>query len=344
MLDRILSTVMALSLAFLVWLYARSRDQEMLDNMPIPVQITLAQGQADLFLLDVIDPSQITASFTGPPARIRELRGMLQRGEVQVNVKYVVPEERQRERRYSDTVQIQAADVQVPPGVTTVLAEGRNRIAVTLHRLVERHVPVRFEYAADERLGAVTFEPVKVLVRGPQELLDRLRSRAGTAAQSAYAIPTQPFLVTLPLENSSPAQPISLPAVSLVQEIDGRPVRVTPAEVVPRITIQPQQQTFEPEVPIRFLCPDNFPMRPQFLGGERTGKIKIRISGNTLEDPASTIAYIDLTRKKFEPGLQQNEPLQLQLPKGFHLAQDQPRPVPFKLVPIENRLEIAPGP
>ena len=40
MLDRILSSLVALSLALMVWLYLRSRDHEMLDDVPIPVQIS----------------------------------------------------------------------------------------------------------------------------------------------------------------------------------------------------------------------------------------------------------------------------------------------------------------
>ena len=47
MIDRILSVVVALSLALLVWLYARSRDQEMLDNVTVPVQVILSPRQAD---------------------------------------------------------------------------------------------------------------------------------------------------------------------------------------------------------------------------------------------------------------------------------------------------------
>src|SRR6185437_5647302 len=52
MFDRMLSLVVALSLALLVWLYARSRDQEVLDNVPVPVQVTLAPDQAELYQLE----------------------------------------------------------------------------------------------------------------------------------------------------------------------------------------------------------------------------------------------------------------------------------------------------
>src|SRR6516164_3720459 len=97
MVDRIVSLVVALSLALLVWLYARSRDQEILDNVPIPVQISLPSGQTDHYLLEVTGPSQVTMSFTGPSSRIHELRGMLQRGEMEIHVTVSVPDDVQED-------------------------------------------------------------------------------------------------------------------------------------------------------------------------------------------------------------------------------------------------------
>src|SRR6266511_4197863 len=144
MLDRIISALVALSLAFLVWLYARSRDQEILDNVPVPVEVTLARHQAEQFSLEVTGSCQVPVSFAGPPPRIRELRSMLQRGELQIEVTLTVPEDRQNEGRYLDTVRVEAGDVHPPPGVTPLVVEGRNRIPVTVHRLVERQLPVRF--------------------------------------------------------------------------------------------------------------------------------------------------------------------------------------------------------
>src|SRR5439155_14775335 len=101
MIDRILSSLVALSLALLVWLYARSRDQELLDNTPIPVRITLPTDLEDQYHLELSGPSQVLASFTGPPLRIRELRGILQRNELSVDVTLTIPEERLSESRYS---------------------------------------------------------------------------------------------------------------------------------------------------------------------------------------------------------------------------------------------------
>ena len=78
MADRLTSALIALSLAILVWLYARNRDQEMVDNVPVPVQIVLSPTQAEQYDLEVAGPSQVVASFAGPPSRIRELRSWLQ--------------------------------------------------------------------------------------------------------------------------------------------------------------------------------------------------------------------------------------------------------------------------
>jgi hypothetical protein len=324
MLDRFLSALVALSLAFLVWLYIRSRDEEILDNVPIPVQVMLAAGQADNYSLEVNGPSQVTVAFSGPPARIRELRGLLQRGEVRVDVTLTVPEDRQNESRYHDTVRIDAADVHVPPGVSPMVVEGRNRIPVTLYRIVERRLPVRLDQSLEDRVSQAKVEPATVLVRGPQEVLDRVR-----------AIPTQPYLMPSP-RSEGPTAPESLLVgpIPLVEEIDGRPVRAAPPSVMARLTLQPRQRVYElTDVPVHFLTPVPFPLRPSFLGDGRDGKITIRVTGPAKEEPV-VHAYIDLTRKTFNPGLNE-EPVQLQLPKDFQLAQNPPRPVSFRLDPIE---------
>src|SRR3954465_7782904 len=138
MLDRILSMLVALSLALLVWLYARSRDQEGLDNVPVPVEITLARQRGEPSALELPGRNLVPASCAGPPARIRELQGVLQRRELRVSLNLNVPDERLHESRYSDVIRVEPADVPPPPGVTVTLVEGRNRVPVTLHRLIER--------------------------------------------------------------------------------------------------------------------------------------------------------------------------------------------------------------
>src|SRR4051812_39756488 len=115
MIDRTLSLLVALSLALLVWLYARSRDQETLDNVAVPVEVSLPPGQADNYHVELTGPGQVLASFTGPPLRIRELQGVLQRKELRVEITLTIPEERLHESRYSDTLHIDSGDLPVPP-------------------------------------------------------------------------------------------------------------------------------------------------------------------------------------------------------------------------------------
>ncbi len=329
MVDRLISSLVALSLAVLVWLYARSRDQEMLDNVPIPVQITLAPGQADHYDLELTGPAQILASFTGPPSRIRELRTWLRRGEMRVQVSLAVPEDRQNEGRYLDTVRIDAADLHPPPGVRALLVEERNRIPVTLRRLVERRLPVRLDHASEERVGQVTLDPAVVLVRGPEEILDRVR-----------AIPTQPFSLPLHNEAASLKEVQTASLVPLVQELEGRPIRSTPSAVAVHLTLKPRQRVYElRDVPVQFLCPANFALRPRWQN-ERAGKICLRLTGPATEELPAVAAYIDLTAGKFEPGQYADEPLRLQLPKDFQLAQNPPRSATFWLLALpQERLE-----
>src|SRR5262249_43991395 len=160
---------------------------------------------------EVTGPSQVVMAFSGPPARIRELRGLLQRGELRVDIILTVPEDRQSESRYLDTVRIDVSDVHAPPGVTPMIVEGRNRIPVTLYRIVERRLPVRLDQSLEDRVSQVKLEPATVLVRGPQEVLDRVR-----------AIPTQPYLLPSPRsEGAASSEALAVGPIPLVEEIDG---------------------------------------------------------------------------------------------------------------------------
>src|SRR5262249_45623241 len=156
-------------------------EQDLLDNVAVPVRVSLAPGQTDRYSLDVAGPSQVLASFAGPASRLRELRGMLQRGELFVDAILDVPEAHQSEARYQDVVRVEQEDTPARGGVTPILVEGRNRTPVTLHRLVERRLPVRLVHGPDDAVSQAAFDPPTVVVRGPQDVLDRLR-----------AVPTQP--------------------------------------------------------------------------------------------------------------------------------------------------------
>lgn len=318
MLDRLVSLFVALSLALLVWLYARSRDQEVLDNVPVPVQVTLTPEQAEHYSLELTGTNHVMVSFTGPPLRIREVQSMLQHNELQIPLTFTVPAEHLNESRYNDSILVEGSDVHVPPGVSAVMLEGRNHVSITLHRLVQRRLPVRFESVSEEPIGSLVVEPATVLVRGPQEVLDRAR-----------AIPTQP--------SEWPTQapyPGALARVPLVQELEGRSVETVPARVTVRVPVQARKVYELPEVPVHFLCPVEFPLRPKFFG-ERAGRISLRVQGPAREEPPSVYAFIDLTQGRFAPG-RYHEPIQLQLPKDFELVQEPPRGVSFQLAPADG--------
>jgi hypothetical protein len=158
-------------------------------------------------------------------------------------------------------------------------------------------------------------------VRGPEEVLSKLR-----------AIPTQPC--TVPARPGSPtaSETITVGPVPLLQEQENRVLRVVPERVVARVTLQPRKLTYDlPDVTVQFLCPPNFGLRPVFIGDGQDGKLSLRVIGPPAEERPVVLAYIDLTRRTFGPGLH-TEPLRIQLPKDYQLAQDPPRLVPFELL------------
>ena len=319
MIDRMLSLVMAVCLALLIWLYARSREQEMLDNEPVPVDVVVSPRQAENYSLELTGPRQVTVSFSGPAQRLRELRMLLQRKELHVVKTVTVPDERLAEGRYTDSVVIEPSDIHAPPGLTPIIAEGRNRVPVTLHRLVERRLPVRFDNVREAAAGAVLIEPNTVLVRGPQEVLDRVQSIATQPSE----LPSRP--------THSPANVAAIGRVPLVEEIEGRPVRVTPPRVTVRVPGQARKVYELTDVQVQFLCPPNFHLRPKFID-ERSGKVSLKLLGPSGEEAPKVQVYIDLSKGKFVSGLN-HEPLQLQLPRDYQLAQEPPRVVAFELLP-----------
>jgi hypothetical protein len=318
MFDRMLSLVVALSLALLVWLYARSRDQEVLDNVPVPVQVTLASDQAEHYRLEINGPSHVMVTFTGSPLRIRELQSILQHNELQIPLTFSVPAEHLNDSRYSDSLLVEGSDIHTPPGVTAVVLEGRNHISLTLHRLVERRLSVRFDSVNDEAVGAVVVEPATVLVRGPQEVLERARTIATQPSELPGRAPMSGSAIRVPL----------------VQELEGWPVQVVPNRVIARLPAQPRKVYELAEVPVHFLCPLDFALRPKFFG-ERSGRISLRVRGPVRDEAPKVYAFVDLTRGGFPAG-RYHEMIQIQLPKDFELVQEPPRGVSFQLVPLDS--------
>jgi hypothetical protein len=244
---------------------------------------------------------------------------MLQRKELHVTKSIAVPAERLEDSRYSDAVVVEPGDLNAPLGVTVIISEVKSRIPFTLHRLIEKRLPVRFDCVREGPIGPVLIDPPLVLVRGPREVLEH------TA-----------FLRTQPSE--LPSRPLHMPAshtavgqAALVKELEGRPIHVTPAWVQVRVPGQSRKQYELTDVPVQFLCPAGFPLKPKFID-ERSGKVTLRLIGPVKDEPPRVYAFIDLTRGKFASGLN-HEPLQLQLPKDFQLAQEAPRVVAFELLP-----------
>jgi hypothetical protein len=314
-----MSLVVAVSLALLVWLYARSREQDVLDNVTVPVQVSVAPHQADNYNLELTGPAQVVVSFSGPPARVRELQGMLQRKELHVTKIITVPAARLNENRYSDAIVVEPGDLNAPLGVTSILNEGKSRLPFTLHRLIEKRLPVRFDCVREGPTGPILLDPPTVLVRGPREVLDR-----------AAFLRTQPSeLPSRPLH--APPSYVAVGRATLVKELEGRPVHVTPPWVQVRVPGQSRKQYELTDIPVQFLCPAGFPLKPKFID-ERSGKVTLKLAGPAQDEPPKVYAFIDLTRGKFASGLN-HEPLQLQLPRDFQLAQDAPRVVAFELLP-----------
>jgi YbbR domain-containing protein len=326
MTDRILTPVIAIGLAFLVWVYTRSRDQESMDNVPVPVELEINPSQAMYFEpLETGETRTVNVSFTGPPSRIRELRSMLHRGEVAVKLTVAVPEDRLNDAKYFDTLRIDPAQVPVPPGVATMITESQNRIPVTLWRVVEKQLPVRLVSDGENRIEQPILEPSTVLVRGRKEVIERLNE----------GVPTQQLVVSDKRNLTKPAEIED--SVPLAYEVlNGKIIRTTPASVKVRFTLKPVQSEKElTEVPVHFLCPANFPYQPMFVN-ERAGKISVRVLGPATEDRPLVTAYVDLTVRKFGPGLHVEEPLRIQMPPGFQLVGDPPRLSSFRLVPLDT--------
>ncbi len=312
MVDRILSGVIAVSLALLIWLYARSRDQEVLDHVPIPVEVNLSSASEGQYSLEVTGPAQVMATFTGPPSRIRELRSLLQRDRLNVELNYAVPADRLKENRLHETLVVEAANLSVPPGVTAAMVAGRNQVRIVLHKLGEKQLPVRADPNSEREAGPCIVEPSTVTVRGPMEVLER-----------STAIVTQPFI----RPDSPLKQVVSVP---LVLQLDGRTVSCEPGIVKVRPAGSAGKRCYElPDVPVHFLTPSGFPLRPR-----GTGKVTLYVVGPSQEELPHASAFVDLTDRRFLEGKRvrsREEPVRVHLPRGFRLEDVQPATVTFDL-------------
>jgi hypothetical protein len=120
--------------------------------------------------------------------------------------------------------------------------------------------------------------------------------------------------------------------VKLVQELEGRPIRVHPDMVSYLVRLQPQQKVYElHDIPIHFLCPPNFRWAPRFAS-PAAGRLTLRVRGPADGPPPAVHAFIDLSQVK--RGGRKVEPVQLQLPRDVHLAQEATPEVEITLEPI----------
>ena len=110
MADRLLTGALAFALALFVWLYARSRERETLDNISIPVTVRLAPGLSDAYRLESPAAGQVRVSFTGPTNRLREVQEAVSRNEMSVAIDYSIPEDQVDRNRVEDSVRIEATD------------------------------------------------------------------------------------------------------------------------------------------------------------------------------------------------------------------------------------------
>jgi hypothetical protein len=327
MTDRIVTPIIAFGMAFLIWLYFRSRDQEVLDDS-IPVQLQVASAQEQDYQV-AHNAHPLKVSFTGPPSRIKEVRSKLHQEALFVKRIISVPEEHRNDAKYEETLRFEPAEVQgqLPPGVHVDIAENQTPIRVSWRKLVEKQLPVVpvFDAHARDRVEHWVCEPPTVLVRGPREVLDK-----------AVILSTVICPVPEITDAAEVGANIKSENAELVKELDKQAILVTPGEVTIRLTLKPPQKIYEcVDVPVHFLCPAGFAYRPQFTTA-RPAAVSFKIRGPAMSQRPEVSAYVDLTVRKFGPGLHADEPIQLKLPKDFQLVGEPPRLSSFKLEPLNG--------
>lgn len=331
MFDRfVITPIVAIGLAFLVWVYLRSRDQEV-QSFPIPVEVTLDPTQADRFSFDGKPESQtIRVKFYGLPNRLRELKDQVESRAIVlrhiVHVPVVV--DQRQDNVYQDFVQFDNNSLTLPLGVHADINPVEGRLQIKLRRMMERTIqlqPMVTTGSAQYEVDNVRLEPSTVKVFGPKSVLEDMTQ--------LVLDPWQPRLPAgLSMTEEEVSGHVRLPA-KLKQET----VRIVPDLVEIRARLKPALRVYEiNDVPISFLCPANFSYRPLF-SAERHGTIpQLKVRGPLNRNP-EVRAYIDLSnRANLKPGLYPDEAIMIDLPNGFYLAQDPPRLSAFKLELLDN--------
>ena len=313
--------LVAWCLAFIVWMYMHSRVHQAVEHVQIPLSVQLLPSQRDHFMLELPNVPKATVTFSGPSSRMREFKKKLYHGQVQAVVQYTVPEDKLKESTFCDVSNIEGAKLAVPPGIMVEWHDANLTIPVTVHRLVERTLPVKLDFTGDVRISNVKIEPATVTVRGPKVVLDR-----------AQALSTLPFELSVPAEED-PKETQAREGVDLATELDGRAVQVTPSQVHLKCKVMPRKKIYEvTDLPIRFAIPDRFPWQAHFA--ETGGKISLRIIGPALEEVPRVRAYIDLAQEVFGRG-RNVSPVRLELPKDFELVERRTPMAAFYLDDLE---------
>lgn len=332
MFDRYFITpIIALGLAFLVWVYMRSRDQEV-QTYPIPVEITLDVQQADRYSFDSKPENQtVRVKFYGLPSRLREVKDKVESKSLVIRHIVRVPAvvDQRQDNDYQEMIQFDSSELTLPLGVHADINPMEGRLLVKLRRMMERTLPIQQSVttgSAQYEVDNIRVEPPTVKVFGPKSTLEQMTQ--------LVLDPWQPRLPSgLSLTEEEVGGIIYMPS-KIKQDL----VKITPERVDIRARLKPALRVYElTDVPIAFLCPANFPYRPHFTADRHGTLTQLKVRGPLNRSP-EVRAYIDLTtRPNLKPGLYPDEAVLIDLPNGYYLAQDPPRLSAFKLELLENK-------
>jgi hypothetical protein len=338
MFDRyVVTPIIALGLAFLIWVYLRSRDQ-VGETYSLPVVISIDPQQADRYVFETKpDGRKVRVRFYGLPARLRDVKTRADDGQLVLRKTVRVPTDvdQRQDSDYLETLQLDLDSLSgsLPLGVHAEITPSEGRVPVTLIRITEKQLDLKHSVtitaARFELDGPISIQPPTVKVKGPKRVLDQVTQIVLDPWQ-----PTPPPGFDSMIENAiEVGGPQRIPN-KIGRE--GTKVEITPESADLRVKIKPALRVYElTDVPVHFLCPANFPYRPLF-GTERHGSLqKLRVRGPANKTP-DVRAYVDLTTKQnLKHGLYPDEPIVFDLAPGFFLAEPPPRLSAIKLELIE---------
>jgi hypothetical protein len=334
MFDRYFITpIIALGLAFLVWVYLRSRDQEV-QSYPIPIEISLDPQQLDRYSFDGKPENQtVRVKFYGLPSRLREVKDQVESRSIVLRhlVKVPVVVDQRQDNDYQEVIQFDGSSMTLPLGVHADINPVEGRMQIKLRRMMERTLVLQQNVTSGSPqylVDNIRLEPATIKVIGPKSVLEQM--------DQLLLDPWQPRLPTgLTMTEEEVRGFVNLPT-----KIKQESIKTVPERVEISARLKPALKEYElSDVPISFLCPPNFPYRPVFTS-DRLGYIaKLKVRGPMNRTP-EVKAYVDLTTKQsqnLKTGLYADEAIMLDLPEGFYLAQPQPKLSTYRLELIEVR-------